>query len=88
MKFTIVASLVIITCNLIIPISSALCPGVEKNFLKEIMHLYYMATPYHKNPCTRGHEIYYFCRAFPGPYFLYVVEPHLSGRFSSHSKSS
>ena len=80
-KFTIVASLVIITCNLIIPILSALCPGVlvQKKFFKEIMHLYYMATPYHKNPCTRGHEIYYFGRAFPGHHFFYTVEPHLSG---------
>ena len=24
----------------------------------------YMATPYHKNPCTGGHEIYNFGRPF------------------------
>ena len=39
----------------------ALCPGVQKKILKEIMHIYYMAkmaTPYHKNPGQRSHENY------------------------------
>ena len=47
-----------------------LCLGVKKIF-KEIMHFHYtcmtyMATPQHKNPCTRGHESYSFGRPFLG----------------------
>ena len=39
---------------------SDVCLGVEKNILQEIMHFHCMtciATPQHKNPCPRGHEI-------------------------------
>ena len=42
---------------------SVLCLGVEKKIFKEIMHFHYMtymATPYNKNPCPGGHEIYNF----------------------------
>ena len=44
---------------------SDLCLGVEKKIFKEIMHvrnMTYMATPKHKNPCLRCHEIYSFGR--------------------------
>ena len=27
-------------------------------------YMTYMATPSHKNPCPKGHEIYNFCRTF------------------------
>ena len=46
---------------------SDLCLRVEKKIFKEIMHFHYMtymATPEHKNPCPRGHEMYNFGRAF------------------------
>ena len=46
-----------------------LCMGLEKIIVKEIMqfhYLSYMTTPQHKNPCPRGHEVYYFDRPFLG----------------------
>ena len=39
----------------------------EKKILKEMIHFHYMtymATPKHKNPYPRGHEIYNFVRPF------------------------
>ena len=48
------------------------CLGVEKKILKEIMqfcYMTYMATPPHKNPCPRGHEIYNFGRPFLGHHY-------------------
>ena len=46
-------------------------PGVEKKFLKVIMHFHYMtimAMPQHKKPCPGDHEIYIIGAAFPGNY--------------------
>ena len=59
---------------------SDLCLGVEKKIFKEIMHFYYMtymATPWHKNPCPWGHEIYnsgspFFCHHY---YTLSLSKP-------------
>ena len=51
---------------------SDLCLGIEKKIFKEIMHFHYMtymATPKHKNPCPRGHEIYNFGRPFLGYHY-------------------
>ena len=56
--------------NYILSLSN-LCLGVEKIF-KEIMHFHYMtymATPWHKNPCPGGHEIYNFGRPFLGHHY-------------------
>ena len=53
-------------CNYILSLSD-LCLGVEKKIFKEIMHFHYMnymATPQHKKPYPRGHEIYNFGRPF------------------------
>ena len=49
-----------------------LCLDVEKKIFKEIMQFHYMtymATPVHKNPCPRGHEIYNFGRPFLGHHY-------------------
>ena len=48
---------------------SDLCLWLEKKLSKEIMHFHYMAfmaTPWHKNPCPRGHETYNLSRLFIG----------------------
>ena len=43
-------------------------PGNIEEKFKEIMHFHYMtymaATPEHKNPCPRAHEMYNFGRVF------------------------
>ena len=58
---------------------SDLCLGIEKKIFKEIMQFHnmtYMATPYHKNPCPRGHEIHNFGRPFlVSQYDLYGPAP-------------
>ena len=44
-------------------------PEVEEKIFKEVIHFHYMtymATPQHKNACTRNHEIYNFGRPFLG----------------------
>ena len=54
---------------------SDLCLGVEKTFLKKIMHFHnmsYMTTPLHKNRCPRGHEIYNFGKPFLA-YHYYIL---------------
>ena len=35
----------------------------------------YMATPEHKNPCPRGHEIYNFIRPFLGHHYYRIYSP-------------
>ena len=53
-----------------------LCLGVEKNIVKETMQFHYMtymATPEHKNPCPRGHEMYNFGRAFLVHHYYIVI---------------
>ena len=47
------------------------CPRVEK-ISKEMMHFQYttyIAMPYHKNPCPRGHEIYNLSGTFLGYHY-------------------
>ena len=50
---------------------SVICLRVETKIFKEIMHFHYItyiATPLHKSPCPRGHELYNFSRPFLGHY--------------------
>ena len=61
---------VIITIYLVYLISA--WESREKDFEKKIMHVHYMtymATPEHKNPYPRGHEIYNFGRPFLGHHY-------------------
>ena len=51
---------------------SELCPRVEKKIFKDIVHFHYttyMATLQHKNPSSRGHEIYKFGRPILGNHY-------------------
>ena len=54
------------------PIAESLVVEPSLPVFKEIMHFHsvtYMATPEHKNPCPRGHEIYNCGRAFLGHHY-------------------
>ena len=51
---------------------SYLCLGIKKKIFKEIMQFHYMtymATPQHKNPCPRSHQIYNFGKLFLGHHY-------------------
>ena len=52
-----------------------LCLWIDKKIFKEMMHFHYMtymATPYHKNICPGGHEMYNFGRPFLGHHY-YII---------------
>mgnify|MGYP003692425057 CR=1 FL=1 len=56
--------------------------GVEKKIFKEMMHFHYMtymATPYYKNPCPEGHEIYNFGRPFLGNHYYILSLSDMHG---------
>ena len=67
---------------------SVLCLGEEKKIFKEIMHFHYMiymATPQHKNPCPKGHEIYNLGKPFLGHHCYALIVNHAweQSRFTS-----
>ena len=72
MKFTILVdpSFVIIIIYPVLNLSD-LCPVYRRS--KEI-YFHYMAMPQHKNPCSRGHEIYNFGSLYlEHHYYIYLV---------------
>ena len=73
LKFTILVDLALVIINLFL-----VCLNVPGRREEEcIFTIWHEATPYHKNRCPRGHEIYNFGRPFLGYYYYILSLPDL-----------